>query len=100
MKKQITHFLIGLALSGTAVGQSLMTGPSTTTTPYMRATTINGSVTSILTAGDVVGGYKLCGLGDGMGAFDNGGNTFTLLMNHEMGATSGTVHAHGATGAF
>jgi hypothetical protein len=35
-----------------------------------------------------------------LGAYDNGDGTFTLLVNHEIGPTSGALHAHGARGAF
>jgi hypothetical protein len=63
---------------------------------------------SILTVGDAVprtGGepgdvYRLVGKPDGLGAFDNGDGTFTLLMNHELGAAAGVVRAHGARGSF
>jgi hypothetical protein len=60
---------------------------------------------SILTVGDAVptgggGSYKMVGVPDGLGAFDNGDGTFTVLMNHELGAAAGAVHAHGARGAF
>jgi hypothetical protein len=37
---------------------------------------------------------------DGLGAYDNGDATFTVLMNHELGATSGIARAHGSKGAF
>jgi hypothetical protein len=57
-------------------------------------------MTSVLTAADVVGGYKMAGTPDGLGAFDNNDGTFTLLMNHEFGNTAGTTRAHGSTGAF
>jgi hypothetical protein len=42
----------------------------------------------------------MVGIPDGLGAYDNGHGTFTLLMNHELGAASGKVRAHGSTGAF
>jgi hypothetical protein len=76
------------------------TGPSTLTTPYILPTIPGAQFTSILTAGDVVGGYKMSGIPDGTGAFDNGDNTFTLLVNHEIPATGGVVRAHGSTGAY
>jgi len=79
---------------------AVVTGPSTTVTPYMIPAASNVTVTSILTSSDAIGGYTMCGLGDGMGAFDNGDGTFTLLMNHEMGSTVGAVRAHGQAGAF
>lgn len=100
MKKNLTNLLLSLGLCSTGLAQTLQTGPSTTATPYMWSAVPNATVKSILTVGDLIGGYPLAGLGDGLGAFDNGGATFTLLMNHEMSATQGTVHAHGQTGAF
>ncbi|TAL40768.1 MAG: hypothetical protein EPN91_12450 [Salinibacterium sp.] len=57
-------------------------------------------VTSVLTAGDRVGGYRMVGKPDGLGAFDNGDGTFTVLMNHELDGREGVTRAHGAQGAF
>ncbi len=86
---------------GFALAQTV--GPSTTTDPYLipNATLPAGSVTttSILTAGDAVGGYRLSGIPDGMGAFSLDGD-IELVVNHEFGATQGVTRAHGATGAF
>ncbi len=42
----------------------------------------------------------MVGLPDGLGAFDNGDGSITVLMNHELGSNAGAVHAHGARGAF
>jgi hypothetical protein len=63
-------------------------------------------VKSILTVGDSVNlkpdeatPYRMVGIPDGLGAFDNGDGTFTVLMNHEIN-TGGVVRAHGANGAF
>ena len=59
------------------------------------------SNTSVLTVGDAAdNGYRMVGIPDGMGAYDNGDGTVTLLMNPELGATSGIVRDHGAAGAF
>src|SRR5262245_39369783 len=71
-----------------------------TATPYI--VPINPAVTTqaLLTVGDSVGGYRMVGIPDGLGAFDNGDGTFTLLMNHELGNTSGVTRAHGSAGAF
>ncbi len=79
------------------------TGPSSSQTPYVTPTAPGWSVTSILTVGDAAGnGYKMVGIPDGLGAYDNGPNsdTFTVLMNHELGGTLGAVRAHGSKGAF
>jgi phosphodiesterase/alkaline phosphatase D-like protein len=55
---------------------------------------------SVLSVGDSIGGYRMVGIPDGLGAFDNGNGTFTLLMNQELGSTLGATRAHGAKGAF
>lgn len=76
------------------------TGPSCSQTPYLMPLADSVMFTSILTTGDMVGGYAMAGTPDGTGAFDNGDSTFTLLVNHEFIATVGGVHAHGSIGAF
>lgn len=74
--------------------------------PYMLPTADGVRVKAVLTAGDAVGKkadgspYRLVGLPDGTGAFDNGDGTFTMLVNHELGNTSGVARAHGGKGAF
>tara|TARA_B110001454_G_scaffold207600_1_gene219168 strand:+ start:381 stop:2330 length:1950 start_codon:yes stop_codon:yes gene_type:complete len=81
-------------------------GPSTTTAPYLLGTEPNVRFTTIATVGDTLdtkgdgSAYRMVGIPDGLGAFDNGDGTFTLLMNHELGVTSGIVRGHGAIGAF
>src|SRR5215475_9757642 len=42
----------------------------------------------------------MVGIPDGLGAFDNGDGTFTLLMNHEIVNTLGIARAHGQKGSF
>src|SRR6185503_1601480 len=79
---------------------SEITGPSSSSAPYVISSQPNIVTESLLTVGDSVGGYPFVGIPDGLGAFDNGDGTFTLLVNHEIGAASGAVHAHGATGSF
>jgi hypothetical protein len=81
------------------------TGPSSSESPYLVRSKPGVVLKSILTVGDAVsktggGSYRLVGKPDGLGAFDNGDGTFTLLMNHELGAGAGVVRAHGARGSF
>ena len=76
------------------------TGPSSSQTPYLVPSVPNVNFTSILTSNEAVGGYKLAGIPDGLGAYDNGNGTFTLLTNHEIGNTLGITRAHGSKGAF
>ncbi|MEO6453135.1 MAG: esterase-like activity of phytase family protein, partial [Ginsengibacter sp.] len=68
--------------------------------PYLQGTAPGVTFTSIITANDSISGYKMSGTPDGLGAFDNGDNTFTVLMNHEFNNTVGVVRAHGSKGAF
>ncbi|MBK7956665.1 MAG: esterase-like activity of phytase family protein [Bacteroidetes bacterium] len=76
------------------------TGMQSSTSPYLISTKSNASFTSLLTVGDAVGGYRMVGLPDGTGAFDNGNGTFTFLINHELGNTLGINRKHGTKGAF
>jgi phosphodiesterase/alkaline phosphatase D-like protein len=80
----------------------MATGPSSSQTPYIVPVAPGVLTTSILTVGDKAPNstYQMAGIPDGLGAFDNGDGTFTVLMNHEIAATSGAVRAHGSTGAF
>src|SRR5262245_11754256 len=71
-----------------------------TATPYIVPVNPAVSTQALLTVGDSVGGYRMVGIPDGLGAFDNGDGTFTLLMNHELGNTLGVTRAHGSAGAF
>lgn len=77
-----------------------LTGPSTSTSPYLVPTAEGVNFTSILSAGESVNGYKMVGVPDGMGAFDNNDGTFSVVLNHELGNTAGITRAHGSTGAF
>jgi hypothetical protein len=88
----------GAGVAGAAPGG--MTGPSSSDPPYLVRHVPGVTFTSVLTTGDSVGGYRMVGIPDGLGAFDNGDGTFTVLMNHEIPAGEGVVRAHGANGAF
>ena len=84
------------AFAGTGTEQ----GPSSSESPYLVRTKPGVVTTSILTTGDSVDGYRMVGIPDGLGAFDNGDGTFTVLMNHELPSNTGVVRAHGGKGAF
>jgi len=67
-----------------------------------------GVVTSsLITVGDSVNlkpdgitPYRMVGIPDGLGAFDNGDGTLTLLANHELASGEGIARAHGGNAAF
>src|SRR5262245_27622135 len=96
---------IGLATTclvavAAAQGPGTEHGPSSSQGPYLVRTLPGIVTTSILTTGDSVGGYRMAGIPDGLGAFDNGDGRFTVLMHHEIPANLGVVRAHGARGSF
>jgi hypothetical protein len=102
--------LLGVAgIAGMAGAGALaadITGPSTAQSPYLVGSQPGVVVKSILTVGDSVNdkpdgsAYRMVGIPDGLGAYDNGNGTFTVLMNHELGGTQGIERAHGAKGSF
>jgi len=103
-KNRIT-VLVGSALALMAMcAQAGNQGPNSSQPPYLNAIASGIEFTSILTAGDSVGGYTMVGIPDGMGAYDNEDGTFTVLMNHELyagaGGPVGIVRAHGGKGTF
>ncbi len=111
-----THFRV-LAASAVMfalanVASAQVQGPSTSQTPYVVPVAPGVITKSIISNGngtttpnevyDKIGGgsYRLVGLPDGLGAFDNGDGTFTLLASHEAGATAGITRDHGSIGSF
>ncbi|HEY6606338.1 MAG TPA: hypothetical protein VIZ44_08320 [Gaiellaceae bacterium] len=92
--------IVAGAVAASAAFANAITGPSSSQSPYVIRSQPGVVTKSILTVGDSVGGYRMVGIPDGLGAFDNGDGTFTVLMNHELTASSGSVRAHGSTGAF
>ena len=100
MKNIARSFLVAAAATASLSAQSLIQGPSSSQTPYLTPTAPGWSSTSLLTVGDAIGGYQMVGIPDGLGAFSNGDGTMTVLANHELGNTSGTVRGSGAIGAF
>ena len=81
--------------------EGVVTGPSGSASPYVLPIAGTGvQFKSVLTTGSVVGATTMAGIPDGLGAFDNGDGTFTLLMNHEIVSSLGGVRAHGGKGAF
>src|SRR5918996_171573 len=107
MRILVCLVVVSLLIGGIVSSAKNISGPSSSATPYM-VRSVPGVVTkSILTVGDSVNlkpdgvtPYRLVGIPDGLGAFDNGDGTFTVLMNHELSSTAGVVRAHGARGAF
>jgi hypothetical protein len=95
-----TTALTVVMTSQVAVAATSSTGPSSSDSPYLVRHIGGVKFTSLLTVGDSVGGYRMVGIPDGLGAYDNGDGTFTVLMNHEIPAGDGAIRAHGAAGAF
>ena len=74
---------------------------STAAPAYLVPTAPGVTIVPLLTTGEsAANGYRMVGIPDGLGAFDNGDGTFTVLMNHELRSAQGIARAHGAKGAF
>jgi hypothetical protein len=88
-------------------------GFKTAKPPYLVPMVAGAAVDPILSTGDIVGGYQMSGIPDGLGAFKQGGS-LDVLMNHELGRTFPGVppgvdtriskltlnrHTHGVTAA-
>lgn len=94
--------------------REVLSGFQTLQPAYLVPTAPSVEITPLVTVGDTVSDnyaandgdvgvspdYRMVGIPDGLGAFDNGNGTFTVLMNHELGGTSGIVRDHGSKGAF
>src|ERR1700741_4221413 len=98
MRKNSLSFPVCIFILVRAISQ--VKGPSSSQTPYILPVASGVQTKSVLTTPDIIGSYKMCGTPDGLGAFDNGDGTFTLLVNHEFTPTAGVIRAHGSTGAF
>jgi hypothetical protein len=103
MKKSLLAAGVAAAVLPAAASAQI-TGPSSSQSPYLLpvASAPGVQTVSLLTVGDSVGGYRLVGIPDGMGAYQRVPNarSFALLVNHELQSTSGIARAHGSTGAF
>jgi hypothetical protein len=66
----------------------------TSSPAYVVPTAPGVEITPLLTVGDSVDGYRMVGIPDGLGAFDNRDGTFTVLMNHELPNNVGAPRDH------
>ncbi|KAL2632951.1 hypothetical protein R1flu_004430 [Riccia fluitans] len=78
-------------------------GPSSSQDVYMVPYTAGSGIftKAIISVGDsALNNYTMVGIPDGLGAYDNGNGTMTVVMNHELSAGKGIIRAHGSNGAF
>ena len=111
--------ILGAAMVSAAIANVYgndITGPSSSQSPYVLASRPGVVTVSLITVGDSVNfkpdgvtPYRAVGIMDGLGAFDNGDGTFSVVMNHELPMSinaagvvtpTGTTRAHGNAGAF
>jgi hypothetical protein len=68
---------------------------------YIKPMVPGWEVKPLISVGEAAAnGYRMVGVPDGLGAFDNGDGTLTVLMNHELSADRGVARAHGGKGGF
>jgi hypothetical protein len=88
--KRLTAFAVTAAVALSLAGSALPGNPDgfkTAKLPYLVPMVPGAAVDPILSTGDVVGSYQMSGIPDGLGAFNGGGGTLHVFMNHEMGRT-------------
>jgi hypothetical protein len=79
----VLAIVVGAAAAAVAVAApGGSTGPSSSQSPYLVRSQPGVVLKSIVTVGDAVpraggGSYRMVGIPDGLGAFDNGDGTFT-----------------------
>lgn len=101
LTKNCMAVLAGAVLTVAVMVAQAAQGPSSFQAPYVNAIAPGVEFASILTSGDAAdNGYRMSGIPDGLGAYDNGDDTITVLMNHEIDNLGGAIRAHGAKGAF
>ena len=87
MRRAVLAVLVGLLAVG-VVGwvATAATGPGfkTAKRPYLVPIEPGVVIHPIISTGDLVGGYQMSGIPDGLGAYTDGGRV-QVLMNHELG---------------
>jgi hypothetical protein len=79
-----------LGLAGTASWAQLTNSFTTSKPAELKALQSGVTIKPILTVGDKLStGYQMAATPDGLGAFDNGNGTMTVLMNHELSRVDG-----------
>ncbi len=111
----VTDFneIMTIDLTNTATATAAVAITVGPTASYLIPSASGVTTKALFTVGDSVNTkpdgftpYRMAGIPDGLGAFDNGDGTFTMLMNHELGTAGtpavavGVARAHGSAGAF
>lgn len=78
--------LLTIGVVGWTASAANTTGFKTAKRPYLVPVEPGVITDPIVSTGDVIGGYQMSGIPDGLGAYKDGGN-IQLLMNHELGAS-------------
>src|SRR4030095_9875364 len=115
---KLCRMILLAAIPAAGVANTLanaVTGPTSSESPYVVRTRPGVVTVSLMSVGDAVNfkpdgvtPYRMVGIPDGLGAYDNGDGTFTAVMNHEIpggiaggGAFPiGGVRESGNAGAF
>lgn len=84
-------------------------GPSSSRSPYLvssnpgvvrNVTALTTTTDLVPTTGALATPFEIAGILDGLGAYDNGDGTVTIIANHEINTPNGAIRRHGARGTF
>jgi hypothetical protein len=78
--------MLAMGIVGWTASAANNTGFKTAKRPYLVPIEPGVVTDPIISTGDIVGGYQMSGIPDGLGAYKDSG-TLQLLMNHELGAS-------------
>jgi hypothetical protein len=76
--------LVAAAVLSSTAASGNVPGFKTAKLPYLVPMVPGAAVDPIISTGDIVGGYQMSGIPDGLGAFKER-DTLQILMNHELG---------------
>ena len=73
----------------------------TNSSGYLQPSLEGVKIVPIISAGEKArNGYRMAGIPDGLGILDNGDDTMTVYMHHELYGNQGVKRTHGGKGAF
>jgi hypothetical protein len=87
--KRLAALAVAVGAIACTLAGSASAGPDpgfkTAKPPYLVPIAPGVATDPIISTGDIVGGYQMSGIPDGLGAFKDNGNTLQVFMNHELG---------------
>ncbi|MDX1698439.1 MAG: hypothetical protein R3308_09140, partial [Thiohalobacterales bacterium] len=95
-----TPYLFALLLPAAGAAAGEVPDAAGTRVSMLRPVAPGVLVRPLLDAGEAVAGYRMTGVGDGIGVYRTGDERAVVVMNHELKGGTGVQRRHGEPGAF